>query len=167
MNSRGRSFAAMHSGAAAPLSRRGMARRFVINRRRLIRLGPLDAKMPKFAIGVGAACAGEAEVAPPNGRASRMGNRRPIGVGGALAHCALSGRAWVEGVFSFLACVVSPPRTRRIEARLQGAAHRRNAPPERFLCGLGLIGQAGGIGRAAGRREARAWRSQAALNPSR
>lgn len=58
---------------------------------RLIGLGPLDAKMPEIAVGVGAACAGEAEVAPPNGRASRMGNRRSVGIGGALAPCALSG----------------------------------------------------------------------------
>lgn len=71
--------------------------------RPLIGLGPLDAKMPKFAIGVGAACSGEAEVAPPNGRASRMGNRRPIGAGGAFAHCALSGWSWVGGVFRPLA----------------------------------------------------------------
>ena len=92
MNSRGRSFAAMQSGAAAPLSRRGMARRFVINRRRLIRLGPLDAKMPNFAIGVGAACA-----------------LRSVGAFLGL------------GCFSFFGLVVSPLSARRMEARLKGA----------------------------------------------
>ena len=130
--------------------------------RRLIGLGPLDAKMPKFAIGVGAACAGEAEVAPPNGRASRMGNRRPIGAGGALAHCALSGRPWVGCVFRSLACVVSPLRAWRIEARLKGAVASAQRAARAFPLRLGSDWLSYGIGRTAGRRETRARRSQAA-----
>ena len=86
----------------------------------------------------------------PHGQSAPRRNRRRA--------CALRlvGAFLGRGCFSFLWFALfhrcAPDALRR---GFRARAHRRNAPPARSLCGLGLIGQAAGLGapRAVARRE--------------